>query len=226
MNFLRDVGVAVTWRKLAIMLALGAAMPVAAAMVGVQTARLAVFIAIGFSAVGNLLVALVADEVARRGVALRLVYPLAMVSVLLINCAIAEVAHWTQWYAGEAFNPQPLPAALRWTAVLRFGLDQSLWGVFALFVYLNRRIAERMLQGIRETQLRRVRLERQLVESRLAAAQAQVDPQMLFGALAEVRGKLSAGAPEANEQLDLLIHQLRAALARTVVVGESGTDRS
>ncbi|HEV2703768.1 MAG TPA: hypothetical protein VGV09_19240 [Steroidobacteraceae bacterium] len=159
---------------------------------------------------GNLLVALSADEALKRGATLRLIYPVAILSVLLLHCAIAESA---LRYFGEALNPPYVRPDMLWIGVLRYGFDQSLWGVFALFVYLNRRIAQRMLQRVHEAELRRVQLEAQIVESRLAAARAQVDPQMLFGALADVRDRLSRGAPDAEQRLTGLIQRLRGALA-------------
>jgi sensor histidine kinase YesM len=80
---------------------------------------------------------------------------------------------------------------------------------------MNGRAAERMLEGVRSAELRRVKLDRQLVESRLATAEAQIDPQMLFGALAQIKHGLEESQPEAEKQLNDLIQTLRSALART-----------
>ena len=77
-----------------------------------------------------------------------------------------------------------------------------------------------MAQGVREIEQRRVRLEAELVESRLAAARAQIDPHMLFGSLAEVRGKLNAGSPDADTYLAALIQRLRRALASAAIASE------
>jgi hypothetical protein len=66
--------------------------------------------------------------------------------------------------------------------------------------------------------LRRVQLEGQLIESRLATAEAQVDPQMLFSALAEIRDGFSRSSPDADAKLDDLVQQLRNALTRTRAV--------
>jgi sensor histidine kinase YesM len=216
-NFAFAVLSELTWRKLAVMLALGFSIPLIAALVGVRALSVMMALMLVSSAIANLLVALSADEAVKRGTALRFVYPVAILVLLIVHCAIAESA---RRYFGEALNPPNVRSGMVWLGVLRFGLDQSLWGVFALFVYLNRRIAQRMLQRVHATELRRVQLEAQLVESRLAAAQAQVDPQMLFGALADIREKLSTAAPEADERLDDLIQRLRSALAHTNSNGE------
>jgi hypothetical protein len=217
MSFLRSILSTLTVRKVAIMLALSFSLPLLGLILAGTRIPFANAVAYAFSALVNLLIVLAADEWAKRGRRVRQVTAIAVLATLLSNCAIGALA---QYYFGDQFGRPPLAATMHWTQVLRFGINESLWGVFALFVYLNRRIAERMLQSIRESELRRVRLETQLVESRLTATQAQVEPQLLFSELAEIRSKLSAGLPDADEQLDGLIRHLRSALARTVVSSE------
>ncbi|MGC1459471.1 MAG: hypothetical protein WA825_14440 [Steroidobacteraceae bacterium] len=223
MSFARAVWSAVTWRKLAVMLALSFSLPLSELIVGGPPIPLGKAIALGFSAIANLFVVLGADEVAKRGVPLRRVNTLAISSLLIGNCAIGLTM---EWLFDDQFGASTLAAAKHWPVVLLIGINQSLWGVWVLFVYLNRRIAERMLQGVREAELRRVRLEAQLVESRLVAAQAQVDPQMLFGELAEIRDKLKSDAPDAGDHLDGLIQRLRVALVGTVLSNGPETDRA
>lgn len=208
MSFMREALSGLTWRKVLIMLTVGFSFNLIDHAEGGSSMRAATAIVVAVCALGNLLVALCADELVRRGVRLRRVYPLALVSVLLFNCAVAVIG---RWHLGD------LSPAGRWLGLLQFGIGDSLWGIFAVFVYVNSRIADRMTQGLRMAEVRRVRLEAELVESRLASAQAQADPQMLFSALAEIRNKLSAAAPGAEEQLDALIQRLRRALARAVV---------
>lgn len=212
MSFMRLALSGLTWRKVLIMLTVGFSFNLIGLMEGGRPMGIATALVVALCAVGNLLVALGADELVKRGVRLQRVYPFALVSVLLINCAVAVIG---RWHIGN------LSPTRRWLGLLGFGIDYSLWGIFAVFVYVNSRIAERMAQGLRVAELRRVRLEAELVESRLASAQAQVDPQMLFSALAQIRNKLSAAAPDAEEQLDALIQRLRRALARAVVTTES-----
>jgi hypothetical protein len=208
MSFMRLALSGLTWRKVLIMLTVGFSFNLIGLVGSGRPMRVAMALVVAVCAVGNLLVALGADELVKRGVRLRRVYPFALVSVLLINCAVAVI--W-RWHIGNLSPTQ------WWLELLGVGLNYSLWGFFAVFVYVNSRIAERMAQGLRTAELRRVRLEAELVESRLAAAQAQADPQMLFSALADIRNKLSAAAPDAEEQLDALIQRLRRALARAVV---------
>jgi hypothetical protein len=214
MSLIRAVLSALTWRKILVMLAVGYSMPLIGLAEG-SSMRVARVLAVGLCAIGNLLVALCADETVKRGVRLRRLYPLALLSVLLVNYAIAAIAHFV-----VGFGPVNVQPTRQWLGLLAFGIDSSLWGSFAVFVYVNSRITERMAQGVREVEMRRLRLETELVESRLAAAQAQVSPQMLLGALAEVRRKLSVDAPDADEQLAALIQRLRRALAQTAIASE------
>jgi hypothetical protein len=216
MSFMRQALSGLTWRKVLIMLTVGFSFNLIDHAEGGSSMRAATTLVVAVCALGNLLVALGADELVRRGVRLRRVYPLALVSVLLFNCAVAVIG---RWHLGD------LPPAGRWLGLLQFGIGDSLWGIFAVFVYVNSRIADRMTQELRMAEVRRVRLEAELVESRLASAQAQADPQMLFSALAEIRNKLSAAAPDAEEQLDALIQRLRRALAQAVVTTVSEAAR-
>jgi len=73
-----------------------------------------------------------------------------------------------------------------------------------------------MLENFRNTELRRVQLERQLVDSRLATQEAQIDPAMLFDRLAHVKTGLEHGSEGAEEQLNELIQTLRTSLKRMV----------
>jgi glycine cleavage system regulatory protein len=94
-----------------------------------------------------------------------------------------------------------------------------------MVIFMNRRTTERMLERVQNAELKSVQLEGQLIESRLAMAEAQVDPQMLFSALAEIRDGFSRSLPDADAKLDRLVQHLRTALARTVAVGD-GSEKS
>ncbi len=222
MTFARAILSALTWQRLTVMLALSFSLPLSGLLLGGPPIPQEMAFVLALSAITNLLMVLGADEVAKRGVPLRRVNTLAISSLLFGNCAIVIA---TQWEFGVKFGGSAMPAVTHWVEALQIGINQSLWGVLVLFVYLNRRIAERMQHGVREAELRRVRLEAQLVESRLVAAQAQVDPQMLFGALAEIRRKLESDAPDAADHLDSLIQRLRIALVSTVLSNGPEADK-
>ena len=75
-------------------------------------------------------------------------------------------------------------------------------------------------------QLRRVRLEQQLVASRLAATEAQADPQLLVASLAGIGAALERDEPDALQRLDALIQELRTMLTRTLAAGDGEASQS
>jgi sensor histidine kinase YesM len=83
-------------------------------------------------------------------------------------------------------------------------------GGIGLLAFYNHRSVERILQNVRTAELKRVRLERQLVESRLATAQAHIDPRALFESLARIRNLYASSQPQADRELENLIEKLRS----------------
>jgi hypothetical protein len=68
---------------------------------------------------------------------------------------------------------------------------------------------------------KQVSLEHQLLESRLAAMQAQVEPRFLFDTLVDIEALYQKDAARAAEDLDRLIAYLRAALPRLREAGST-----
>jgi hypothetical protein len=213
LSFIRSILFALSWRRLAAVLALSFAMPIVDRLTQGTPLSAVRAILFALSAISCLVIILGAAEAAGRGARLRYVNTLGILILILSNFLWAAVA---LHYFPTQMSPPWVPATMRWNSIIAFGLDQSSWSVLALIVYLNRRVAERMLQAVRQVEAQRLHQESELVESRLAAAQAQVDPQILFGDLAQIRDKLQSDAPDADQQLDELIQRLRNALARTV----------
>jgi len=85
-----------------------------------------------------------------------------------------------------------------------------LLGGIALLAFYNHLSVERILQSVRTAELKRVRLERELIESRLATAQAQIDPRTLFDSLARIRNLYGSSPSEADRALQDLIETLRS----------------
>lgn len=155
-------------------------------------------------------VAFCADEAVARGA--RPIVTYAILLIVVNQVLAAAVAAAMQWIYVTIYSiPWP---AVTWGftgASGHFSVPCSL----GLLIFMNGRAAERMLEGVRGAELRRVKLDQQLVESRLATAEAQIDPQMLFGALAQIRRGLEDSQPDAEKKLNDLIQTLRTALART-----------
>ena len=114
------------------------------------------------------------------------------------------------------------------------GKDPHIGWPMVLAEYLNMVIVSGMIYAVAEavrqrsqTQRafeaaagRRASLEHQVLESRLAAMQAQVEPRFLFDTLVDIEALYEKDAPRAAANLDRLITYLRAALPR---LRESGS---
>jgi hypothetical protein len=112
---------------------------------------------------------------------------------------------------------QVIPAWAYWFATF---LDVCFFtgiGVAVLEVYRRRTLAQRALDAARTEQ---ARLARQLLESRLAAMQAQVEPHFLFDSLVDVLATYDRDADRGADVMDRLITYLRVALPR---LRESGS---
>lgn len=90
----------------------------------------------------------------------------------------------------------------------------------ALFYAAREREAE-LAPAARAGELERQRVQRTMMESRLAVLRARVEPEFLFAALDEVRGLYRRDDAAAREMLDALIVYLRAALPQ--MRGEAST---
>jgi hypothetical protein len=166
------------------------------------------------NAVGALLVmlaALAADEAVRRRVPFWCAYPAA----LLAASGATTIVQWClQSWPAVAFAGGGRPLAI----AVSIGLNVFTLGGLGMLAYTSRQSAARMLQGVRAAELERVGVERRLIESRLAAAQAQIDPERVFRQLAEIRDLFARARPGADERLEALIQELRARVAQGVDV--------
>lgn len=87
-------------------------------------------------------------------------------------------------------------------ALLAFGL---------MDMYERRLRSGRQLQQLR---LAHVGLAREVMSARLAALQAQVEPEFLFDTLGDIESAYARGETDAGERIERLIHHLRMALPR------------
>jgi hypothetical protein len=162
-------------------------------------------------------VAFCADEAVARGARPILTYAILLIVVnQLLAAAVAGMMQLL--YVTIYAIPWPPKTWGFLEASGHFSVPTSL----GLLIFMNSRAAKRMLEGVRSSELRRVQLDQQLVESRLATAEAQTDPQMLFAALAEIKQGLEVSQPDAEKKLNDLIQTLRNALARTRAVTKEG----
>jgi hypothetical protein len=158
-------------------------------------------------------VGLLAEAAVDRGATPRLTYGLAMAAIIpvLVLSTVSSESLYLKLF------PQPQSRVQRfyWYSAISTSADMLAAAGLGMLVFANQRTAERMLRNIREAERRRTELERQLVESRLATAEAQIDPIRLFNSLAKIRGEYAEDSAHAEERLNDLIQELRNALART-----------
>lgn len=147
-----------------------------------------------------LLAALASDEAVRRGSSVWRAFILS----LLCASGTNVLAQWLLHGAFGASLAGP-PAADILNDFFNVG---GVWGT-VLMVYLNRKSAQRLTARLRAGELERVRTERRLIASRLAAAEAEIDPATLLLQLAEARDLYAAGRPDADDRLEALITRLR-----------------
>ena len=156
-----------------------------------------------------MLAALAAEEALRRRVRFWCAYPVA----LLAASGATTIVQWClQNWPVVAFPDGARPL----TVAVSVGLSVLALGGLGMLAFSNRQSAERMLQGVRAVELERVGVERRLIESRLAAAQAQIDPERVFRHLAEIRDLYAGVRCGADERLEALIQELRASVAHGV----------
>ena len=179
------------------------------------------YVAMSVSAFALLAMTLYADERVNRGARARLVYPITVILAFPLTFIITGTVQ--QIYYVLLRLPQAVAQAHRWVFIST-AEDIAVICAFGMVIYMNRRSAERMLERVQAAELKRVQLEGQLIESRLATAEAQVDPQMLFSALAEIRDGFRSSLPNADVKLDELVQHLRGALARTVAIDRGESD--
>jgi sensor histidine kinase YesM len=182
------------------------------------------YAAMSASAFVLLAMTLYTDELVNHGVwAARVVYPLAVFLafplIFVITGAVEEIYYFVLRL------PRAAAEAHRWVFIST-AEGIAVICAFGMVIYMNRRTAERMLDRVQAAELKRVQLEEQLIESRLAMAEAQVDPQMLFSDLAEIRDGFSRSLPDADAKLDALVQHLRTALARTVAIEDKDSNRT
>ena len=131
--------------------------------------------------------------------------------------AIVEYSGVTLHGAGFAWY-----AASRATVDVNVAAQRTVFGIFewlilgtaATFMYLDARRARHEQDRLRNAELERSRTAKRMLESRLQAMQARVEPQFLFNTMAQVKDLYDTDFAVAERMLDDLIAYLRAAMPR------------
>jgi sensor histidine kinase YesM len=129
------------------------------------------------------------------------------ISVSLLVAAVSVPARL--WVAG-------VPVAQRLAEDFAFFSSTfAIWaavGSLAYWLFNSTREDELARAALEETECRRQSLQGQMVEARLTALQAQIEPHFLFNTLANVKRLYETAPSQGQEMLASLINYLRAAL--------------
>jgi sensor histidine kinase YesM len=96
--------------------------------------------------------------------------------------------------------------------VFRHSTSRLLIGSLATYIYVSQRWGAHRLAALRAVQLERAQIEKRVLESRLAAVQARVEPQFLRDTLAQVERLYEIDAQAADRMLKEFTTYLRAAI--------------
>ena len=121
------------------------------------------------------------------------------------------------WEMMGKSKPQPMLALVIAGNAIHFVAYSGLF-IAAAEVIRRRSLTN---EAIRATQREQAALTRNVLESRLAAMQAQVEPQFLFDTLVDIEQLYQKDVPGAADHLDRLITYLRVALPRLREAGST-----
>ncbi len=222
-GYLRSVVTAITWRSCVISVSLGFVVSILRWLQNSSHAPANfVYSNLLITNMGALLVmlaALAADQAVRRGARSWLTYSVALA------CASVGTA-WGQFYLRgllhlyTAVSKPGVPIPMQRTQMLFVAFDVVLFGGLAMLAFMHRSSAQRLLQEVRLTELKRVQAERILTESSLTAARALVDPDALFEQLGRIKALYLCGAGDAETKLNELIERLHNAIRPSALPAE------
>jgi hypothetical protein len=166
------------------------------------------------------LAGLCAAEAVRRGTPPLRAYAVALLTAASTSAGIQFMCRQQLGIHAKAVHAS---VTLRdWLWIPSDAMYVILLGGIGLLAFYNHRSVERILQSVRTAELKRVRLERELIESRLATAQAQIDPRALFESLARIRNLYASCQPQADHELENLIENLRGRHAAVGIASLAG----
>lgn len=154
---------------------------------------------------------LVADELVARGAKRLSAYAWAVVvgsgAAALTQRGVHQWLHLRTW--GDVPDIS-YDVAVTQPVIIFF--EYLIWGSIIVLIYVNYRTALLATARTNAAQVRRADVQRRMLESRLQALQARVEPQFLFNTLAQVRALYESDPAKGGRMLGDLIVYLRAAL--------------
>jgi hypothetical protein len=158
----------------------------------------------------NLLIAtLFANEAVNRGTRPLIVYPVSLL------CA-AILTGFLQWHLRAPFHLSlrvddldPRAWHKKYQHMVLITLDTILFGSCVMLVYVSRLRELACVQLARDAELLRAQTERELNRSRFAAIQMRLDPEQIVDQLRHLRYLYQSGKADAEQELDVLVRELR-----------------
>jgi hypothetical protein len=205
-GFVLDVARAFTWRRLLLMEVVFVAVDAIANFVmvfgdGTEVLRLVIGHTMAFSIV---LSVTIGDQAVVRGARTFVAYA---VPLALTSYAGAHVQSWILIALGRE------PPGWEWLSVIDICFETATYSAAFTLGYLDYHRRIELVRRVRAAELTRARDEQALVESRLAAARADVDPRELLGEIDALQRLFFADPLRADRVLDDLIDRLRTKLA-------------
>jgi hypothetical protein len=206
-RFVVDVARAFTWRRLLLMEAVFVVLDAIANVVLGFGAGAVLRLVIGHTMAFSIVLSVtIGDQAAARGVRTFVAYGLPLA---LTSYAGAHVQSWI------LIALEREPPGWEWLSVIDIGFEIAMYSAAFTLGYLDYHRRVELVRRVRAAELTRARHEQQLVESRLAAARAELDPERLLDEIGELQRLFVADPARADVQLDDLIDRLREKLAPT-----------
>ena len=175
-----------------------------------------------------------------------LIYSSALLAWLIVAAEPSERTRWSRLAAASIFSAA-LTAGVTMPIAEAIGIEQvwqtmmektkpmpPVWLRFigntaqlSLFAFLfiaaaqNIRLRSATQRAVLSAQRAQATIAREVLEARLIAMQAQVEPQFLFDSLVDIEKLYRKDAPQAAQDLDRLITYLRVALPRMREAGST-----
>lgn len=228
-NWLRSVLHAVSWRGCLVSVTLGL-------LVGLlrwlQNARHAPpnflyssLMICNLGALSVMLATLAAEQAVRRGAPPLRCYCAALTIASLFTAG-AQYLLRDALHLYTAVSQPGVPLRIQHTQIIFVFFDVLSFGGLGMFAYRNKCTAQRILEEVRLTELRRIESERHLTETSLAAARAMVDPEILLEDLGRVRDLYLRAIPDAERELEAIIQKLNHAVRPGAPMFASGDPAS
>ena len=206
LRFARDVARAFTWRRLLLIEAVFVVVDTIANFVMVFPDGLAVLrLVIGHTMAFSMVLSVtIGDQAVARGVRTFAAYALPLALTSYVG---AHVQSWILIALGRE------PPRWDWLSVIDICFETATYSAAFTLGYIDYHRRIELARRVRAAELTRAHDERQFVESRLAAARAEVDPELLLVEIDALQ-RLFVDVPvQADRVLDDLIDRLRAKLA-------------